>query len=89
MIQNVTWIKKGRGVLFGRDGDAFHILHDYEDSGDGFTGSVHLVTTNAREAIMNYSSAIADRIAKELLVQMEKEGYDRNTGEKSKTIGDM
>ena len=85
MAQNITWLKRGRGVAFGRDGINFHVIHDYViDENGEYHGAPHIQTTNAREAIMTYTLAVANRMAGELLDQFAAEGYNRNSGQKEK-----
>ena len=86
MPNSITWLKRGRGIAFGRDGGSFHVIHDYttDENGD-YTGYPHLQTTNVREAVISYVQAIAYRMECEMLAQYEAEGYDPETGQKRKS----
>jgi hypothetical protein len=81
----VTWIKKGRGVLFGQEGENFIVALDYTtDDAGRIVVTTEIRTLNLRAACIVYSDAIAARILRALLNDFEKQGYDPYTGEKER-----
>ena len=85
MPQHITWLKRGRGVAFGRDGGNFHVVHDYKiDENGDYHGNPHIQTTDVLEAIINYTEAVSTRMAAEMISQFAFEGHTRNAVQKEK-----
>lgn len=82
MEPTLQWIRKGQGIAFGRQGNDFHIIHDYQITETEITAGYHVRTTNAREAVIHYATAISERITRSLLQQLEADGYNPVTGTK-------
>lgn len=77
----IEWLKRGRGSLFGREGMVYHVLHNYEEAETGYTGNPHIITCSLKEAVTNYTDAIAAHMHKEMLEQFGAHCKEGNSGQ--------